>query len=750
VKGRSALRRALDSLSGRPERVWPDAAVHHGVRGAILFLLAYAILAFFPVAPVLDFPVLERGMVADEDIIAQVPFPIFKTDAELMRERAEAAASVAPVFDYDPATTDTVLSRVRSFTSRVDSAAAPGADAEVRSRVRAVLAAYGFSASDDVVEFLRAPARRAMLGRALERAIREELPPGIGSSADLEETPAAQVRLRRDQLERLVPRDSIQTGRRFHERATRHLPPNAPPEMAELHRLVLIRFFEPNIRLNREATEAAREAMRQAVSVVKAEVLRGEKIVGAHEQIRDAEIERLHAYQEELARLGELGSEPSGGLRSVGGFLFNLLVLSIYGLLLYFFRPRVYHEFRHLLVVAFLFAAFTGAAALISRSGWPIELLPIAFPALVVAVLWDGRMALNLSLILAVLLSGQSPFLGVSVPFLVAVGGGAAGLSVRAVRSRSQTWVFIAIISAAYFAAAVALGLMRSREFMEIVWSASWAILSTTVGALIAMGTIPLFESFTRITTDQTLLELGDLNRPLLKRLSLEANGTYHHSLNVANLAEAGARAVGANPLLARVGSYYHDVGKLVKPHYFIENQHPGRNPHDKLKPAVSAAVIRNHVQEGLRLAGEYKLPGCLRDFIAEHHGTQPISFFYDRARELDPQGDLDPRDYTYPGPRPRSRESAIIMLADSLESASRVLHEHTPERIRELVERLIDRKIEQGQLDESPLTFRDLALVKDQFAAVLGGMYHHRIDYPPVRTLEEQAAVGDPVLGKA
>jgi putative nucleotidyltransferase with HDIG domain len=190
-------------------------------------------------------------------------------------------------------------------------------------------------------------------------------------------------------------------------------------------------------------------------------------------------------------------------------------------------------------------------------------------------------------------------------------------------------------------------------------------------------------------------------------------------------------RVTGGNPLLARVGTYYHDVGKLAKPQYFIENQPQGRNPHDRLKPSTSAAIVRGHVAEGLRLAEQYRLPESIRCFIREHHGTQSIGFFLDQARELKGGAEPNPTDYAYPGPRPRSKETAILMLADGVESAARVLQDPTAERIRALVDRIIDGKIAQHQLDECPLTMGEIAAIKDELSKVVAGMYHHRIDYP-------------------
>ena len=740
---RFGVRQAIRALSNAPDRFWPAGLIHHGSRIVLLVGLALLTHALFPVAPVPDFPVLETGMVAEEDVIARIEFPIYKSETELSRERDEAAAGVAPVFDHSEAATDTMLTRVRAFFGRVDATVANAANENAaRADLRSFLQSYALPASEPVVDLLHDPLDRARLEQSVVDAVRIELPAGIATTSDAGEGATAQVRLRRDGEDILMDRDSLRTAPWFYDRAGRHLPNGASAEQAELQRLLLIRFFEPSIRLNMEETEAARERARRAVPEIKGVVLKDERIVGAHEQIREEHLERLQAYREELARTGQVEAGASSLGRTTGAFIYNLAVLSIFGLLLLFSQRGIYHDIRHVILIALLIGATVAAAAVVTGSAWPRELIPIAFPALVVASLWDARLALSLSLILAVLLSGQAPFMGVSVLFTLVAGGAAASLGARVARRRSHTWAYIAIIAGAYVIAALALGLLRSRSAPEVMAAAVWGTMNAVASALLAVGFLPLFEAFTRITTDQTLLELSDMNHPLLQRMQREAAGTFAHSLNVANLAESAARAIHANALLTRVGTYYHDIGKMVKPQYYIENQPHGRNPHDKLKPATSASIVRGHVIEGLKMAEEANLPGCVKDFIAEHHGTQTISFFYDRARELDPESEPDIRDFAYPGPRPRSKETAILMLADSVESAARVLPDPTPERIRALVDRIVEGKIAQGQLEDSPLTFGELTRIKEQFVSGLSGIYHQRIDYPTAREDAEASTV--------
>jgi putative nucleotidyltransferase with HDIG domain len=348
----------------------------------------------------------------------------------------------------------------------------------------------------------------------------------------------------------------------------------------------------------------------------------------------------------------------------------------------------------------------------------------------VFSLLFDQRMSLVGAIVLAVLIGAQSPFRGTNALFVNLLGGGAAALGVRAIRRRNESFGWILLGAAAYAAAAIAIGLTLGWPARDVLVSAAWGALNAAVSVVLALQLLPVAEHFSGIETDLTLLEWSDLNRPLMQRLSLEAPGTYAHTVAVANLAEAAARAIGANPLLARVGCYYHDIGKLARPQYFVENQRKGLNPHDKLRPSASASIIRNHVRDGLELADQYGLPRALRAFITEHHGTGSITYFLERAKERS-GAVTDPGDFEYPGPLPQSAETAVVMLADGVEAAARVLSEPTPSRIREVVDHIVRQRMEQGQLREAPLTLRQIDVIKEELARVLSGMYHARVDYP-------------------
>ncbi|MEP6572471.1 MAG: HDIG domain-containing metalloprotein [Gemmatimonadota bacterium] len=428
-----------------------------------------------------------------------------------------------------------------------------------------------------------------------------------------------------------------------------------------------------------------------------------------------------------------LGVEPGHPLTTtVGAILYNCLILSIFWLLLAFYRRETYVHFHEVSFIAGLFAlvVLLSAAILHIFPDRP-ELLPISFAAILLTMLYNGRLAVYAAATLAMLL-GSRYGIGENPTLLFGLTGGvAAALSLRAIRRRSQLYRTIAVMALASGLASLALGLMFNWTAERILTSAAAGAISALGSVSVALICLPLAESLTRITTDLTLLELSDPSRPLLRRLSLEAPGTWAHSVQMANLCESACNAIGANGLLARVGCYYHDVGKLTNPRFFVENQIAGVNPHDALPPQESARIIRLHVLGGLALAEAAKLPPAVRNFIPEHHGTSRIDYFFEQARSPGQQPGPDVEDFEYPGPRPRSAETAITMLADAAEAALRVLDDPTPERVREAVEYLVRQRVASGQLQEAPLTLKDLDLVTREFVRIMTGMYHNRIEYP-------------------
>ena len=727
-------------LHGKPKRLWPDAVFHHGARVLVVLVLSVGIAVLFPAEPGVPIGRWRADTVAEGDVLAEIAFDVPKPAADLARERREAEASVVATFVYRPDARDSVLAAIAGIFARLDTAAASSGTAGVA----AVLDDAGIDAGEEHVQLVADAGARDQLHQQATMAVRSHFPAGVMAPGAASRVTTDTIRIVRDDRASRAARSSVLSGREFYERALAGL---APGPETDLLRNVLARFLSPSLVLDAARTDRERRAAASAVPVNVTRVLEGEAIVRANQQVGQAELRKLDAYRAELRSQGRnVDASNLGGL--VGGVLVNTLLLGGFGVLLLFQRRDVYRAFRSVLTVAGIFAFYFLAAFLAARLELPPASVPVAFVAISLVVLWDGRLAFAAATVLAALTAVQEPFSTVHAFVAALAGGGAAALSVRTFRRLSQTWVFIAVIAAAYALALAGLHL-RGADFPFLA-SLGAALASTVLGAILAIGFIPVFEWLTGITTTQTLVGWADLDRPLLRRLAAEAPGTHAHTMQVAALAEAGAGAVGADVLLCRAGTYYHDVGKLANPGHFIENQRGG-NPHDSMGPLDSASAVREHVTHGIELARREKLPKVVAAFIPEHHGDHTIGFFLARARERATEEGAEPPDpelFQYPGPRPRSRETGIVMLADAAESSVRALKNPTKDRIAARVDEIVSQRVGSGQLDDTPLTLRDLAVLKARFAEVLAGMYHQRIDYPETRRLS--AAPPPPVPAPA
>ena len=700
----------------------------HGARIALAVILALVTHALFPSSPAVDFPLYEVGSVAPEQLNAPFAFTIPKEEKDLERERDDVAKVAQPVFVAVPAALDSARTRLTQFMGAV-AAAAADPDLEARTRaIQTVGETYGVALTPPESEYLANTATRQALDAAVRRAYTRWLAAGVAPAGALDSV-RGEIILRRGDSSRVIAADSLITFGTFISRS-RAMQPDPGSRIGDtLFERVTTAFYRPTIVFDRAATDARREELRRSVSENKYEVRAREKIVGANEVVGQAEADKMRALRDEIEKRKLGGGDVS---RMLGSVLFNTLLISIFGLTLLLFRPQLYASTRALALMALVFAVVIIAAAIVAHMT-PLrpELIPVAIAAVIFSVMFDPRISMIAAMILAVLLGGQADYRATNALFINLIGGVGAAFSVRVIRRRNQAFYSILTIAGAYALGALAIGLTLDRPFGDIVTTAGWGLVNAIVSVMFVMQILlPLAEEFTGIDTYPRLLEWSDLNRPLMRQLSLEASGTYAHTMAIANLAEAAANAIGANALLARVGAYYHDIGKLKKPQYFVENQPKGRNPHDMLKPSTSAAIIRNHVKEGLELAAEHRLPKSVRAFITEHHGTGSISYFFEKAKERDGPPS-NPNEYAYPGPVPQTAETAIVMLADGVEAASRVLNDPTPQKIRDVIDHIIKMRIDQGQLRNAPLTLRQLDMIKEQFARVLIGIHHGRIDYP-------------------
>jgi hypothetical protein len=370
---------------------------------------------------------------------------------------------------------------------------------------------------------------------------------------------------------------------------------------------------------------------------------------------------------------------------------------------------------------------------------------------MLLTVFFDAQLAFVGAVALGVILGGMRGY-EFSTIFTTLVVGLFSILAVRRVRSRS--WIFKAILflAIAYLVTITTTAFLRYTPFDQtLLHLRDGLIINALLCPIFTYGLMVVFEYLFDITTDATLLELSALNRPLLRELALQAPGTYHHSMVVGTLSEAAAEAIGANSLLARVGAYYHDIGKMEMPEYFAENQKGGKNPHEKLTPSMSYLVIINHVKRGLEIAEENGIPKEIRNFIPQHHGTNLISYFYKKALEKSDDSEVQESDFRYPGPKPQTKETGIVMLADAIEAAGRALRDPSVSRLRNVVSNIVEDRFKKGELDECPLTLRDLDLIKESFVRTLTGIFHGRIQYPEdqnVTTASQRASAAKALEG--
>ena len=678
----------------------------------------------FPLPGRLVTPALHVGEAAPQTVTAPFFFVVPKSDAERALEGESRSSGSRPVYRFDAGAYNAIIVQADTFFGRLDGVQIRGPE-----DVRAAASALGVRLGPEEAEYLVDPGRRRALRTALSDVLRGAISQGIGDAAVLRAEPGRWVTLRRGDAERVIERDSLGTfADLMAEAETPHAGVEDEVGRRTLRQLVAA-FYRPTLVYDAGLTAARREELRASVDSVKYAVPAGERIVTQGQPVTEEARDKLAGLQEELRRRGE---DRVVARTVLGGLLYNAIILSTFWLIILLYRRESYDQLREMLFFGGLFGfVVLLSGALTHVFPWRPELIPVPFAAILVTMLYDGRTAVFAAMTLAILLGGQWALRESNTIFFGVVGGVAAALGMRFVRSRRHLYLTIGVVAGAYTLSALTLGLISGWGGDVIVTTAITGSMVALSSASFALLMVPLAESATRITTDLTLLELSDLRRPLLQRLAVEAPGTWAHSLAMANLCEAACNAIGANGLLARVGCYYHDIGKLKSPKFFVENQQQGDNPHDALSPEESARIIRDHVAFGVQLAEEAGLPKVVRAFIPEHHGTSEINYFLHRARRRTPAVDIDIRDFRYPGPRPQSVETAVAMLADSSEAAIRVLEDRKPDSVRRAIDQLVGQKLGAGQLEEAPITLRDLDRVKDVFCRSMAGMYHHRIGYP-------------------
>ena len=487
--------------------------------------------------------------------------------------------------------------------------------------------------------------------------------------------------------------------------------------------------IQANLTYDKALNQTGLEDKLNKVSPTMGMVNKGELIVEKGDVITDQIVNKIDSYRSAFKEQGV----DKGSLYAIfaGYLILTLMIIGVLLLYLQFHAPEVYEKWSRLGFILMWVVLFAYLVYIIEKTGTlSTYVLPFAIVPIVIKNFYKERLAIFVHLVIILVASFLSN-LGYEFTVLQLLVGMVAVLVVKETRYWNRFFYGILFILLTYMAGYLALSLINTGSLYKTDWIIFVWLLLNGLLTLLAYPFIPLLEKIFGFTSQITLAELGDINRPLLRELSLKAPGTMQHSLQVSNLATAAAEAIGANSLLIKVGALYHDIGKIKNPDCFIENQHTGINPHADWNYFESAENIINHVTEGKRMARKARLPQVLIDFILSHHGTTRVEYFYRKQKNEFPDREFDESLFRYPGPKPRTREEAILMLADSLEAACKSLKNPTGEEIDKLVRNIVQFKINEDQLDEANITFRDLTKCEDTFKATLRSMYHIRVEYP-------------------
>ena len=493
---------------------------------------------------------------------------------------------------------------------------------------------------------------------------------------------------------------------------------------------VLRACIKPNLIINQEATDEARQKAMDAVEPVV--YLQGQNIIREGDRITKIQLEMLR-------QLGLLNDDHYDYSVYWGSVIAVLLSMAIMFIMLLLLRPDVLSNIRHTAVILLILLICIGIAVLANFLP-SLYITPVALCAALATVLIGYRVGISLTVTLTLLLAAltagnnQSSFYDVVLITIMTLAE--SMVTIWFLKGHPQRMrVLLSGLLSALGGIAVVYGikLLTSAESLDTAAIAGWTIGGGFLSGVLAIAIQPIFEFLFRLSTPTRLLELTNPGQPLMKRLMIEAPGTYHHSIIVANLAESAATRIKANSYLVRAGAYYHDIGKLKRPIYFKENQ-MGDNPHEHTDPYVSAAIVISHTKDGMLMAQKEHIPPEIQNIILQHHGDTPVMYFYHKALQLSNGQQVDINEFRYSGPKPNTKEAAIVMLADTIEAAVRSMKSPTPKAIDQFIERLVRGKLEDGQLSDSPLSLRDIDEICEAFSDILKGVYHERIEYPNVR----------------
>lgn len=716
-----------------------------------IYALALILLIVFllPSQRPFEYSNLVVGSISRNEIIAPFTFPILKTKEELEKERRQARKTVPDVFRLDKKVQKNQILKLKSFFRELERTfrskksvfqkiAASGSNVShpaIDSLLQNINLRYNAQLTPANIIKLFALHKNKKLGKLetdLEHGLREVYAQGV-LNRDVSQINGPKLIEIQNGIEQVVNVKNVWDVRQANTHVFNFLSNLYKDETdLEVATTVVSPFIIPDLMYDEQITEERKAKAVHDVPATRGFVYKNQRIIDSHEIVTPEIYQKLQS----LADAQREHSAMRNGLEQykfyLGKILFALSVVLIIALYLVFYRRKLFTSNKQLgMIVSILILQLLFTLLNNSVLHWNYWSIPLALAPILLTVLLD----LGIAFICLVGLSatwGGIQGNDFTVVFMSLIVGTVAIYSVLKIRNRGQMFRAILYILLAYLGVNFTFGFLHFEPIQNILKIFAFYLLPnailTPAAAFLLIG---VYEKLFDVTTDITLLELSDLNHPLLKRLAVEAPGTFHHSNIVGNLAEAGAEAIGANALLARVGCYYHDIGKMEKKEYFVENQMDADNKHEKLSPNMSCLILINHVKRGIELAEKFNLPNAVKQFIPEHHGTSLISFFYKKALEQKDGAEVNESDFHYPGPKPQSKETGIAMLADTVEAACRLLQNPTRQRLQNRVNELVENKIKENQLDECDLTLKDLQKVKEAFVSVLTGIHHSRIEYP-------------------
>ena len=690
-----------------------------------------------------------------EDLVAPYTFAIKKTAAEIQKEEDQIRNTVSPVFNIDPNVEIGIQTKVDSLYRNIQPViesyynwqeskqqnlssvfddsirfAQEYTNSQIQLTERSwdVLFDSYYSALSNnrpISSFIGVQVKQE-----LESVIETLMNDGIinRTKASIEQNEIV-IRDVVNSTERLSTKARVRDLREANEYAQFQLNRRFEQQIAQLGMELYNKVVQSNLIFSEDDTQARIEDELSEISTTKGAIAQEQMIIRKGDIVTQQSANILESLSDTRS---QNASVVEKWLRFSGGVVAICMISLVFFMYLFLYRrPISTHNGLFFLVFLTMGLISLASAILLRYDISSIYVIPIAIAPIILTIIFDSRVGIIASVTLAALIGMVN---GNDFEFTIAtICACSMGVfSVRDIKDRSQ--FFFTTPGVVFISYIIVIGAFSLTKLSG--WDSFFSqILFIAINSLFILFTYPiilLFEKLFGITTDFTLLEMSDTNRPILKELMNKAPGTFHHSLQVANLSEAAAAAIKANSLLCRVGALYHDIGKMIKPSYFVENQGGGSNEHDKLKPQMSAMIIKAHVSEGVKMAEEAGLPKTIISFIESHHGTSVIRYFYEKAKEDDNLKEmLNEEQFRYEGPLPSTKETGILLLADGIEAASRAMKNPNYNKLENLVNKMVDDRVAEDQLSQCPLTFRDLSVIKETFINILVGVYHGRIEYP-------------------